>query len=176
MRLHVTTHLAACASRMEQLWREGSLCDCTLMCDGGSIDVHKIVLAAQSPFFHALFSERWQGAQDVAGRVCMEVGGILLEDLDTLLRAVYSHTLDLTPENIVAVLSASCQLDVSAVKTACCEVRRNAPRLVCFHSVRAVVFQHWLHTRSLWLVTDIDSNQGILGTSSMWSLTRSISI
>ena len=49
---------------MYELRKKGSFCDVTVQCDDGrSFEGHRIVLAAASPYFRAMFSHNMQESQ-----------------------------------------------------------------------------------------------------------------
>lgn len=104
------------------LWEEGSLCDVELRtADGALVPAHRIVLAAASPFFRALFvgSGRTmrEGAEE--GSV-IDLPGVEEAELRVLLKAVYSNSAaDIDARSVALLLAAASYLSVAAVREAC---------------------------------------------------------
>ena len=93
-------------------------CDVTLVSgtDGTRVRAHRVVLAAQSPWFDALV-RRWSRDGEHASEVTVdEVSGVGLE---AVVQFAYSGALDeVTAESCAAMLHASVRLQVDAMTQA----------------------------------------------------------
>jgi hypothetical protein len=107
------------------LWEDGSLADVRLRCsDGEVVAAHRVVLAASSPFFRALFLG--------AGRSMREGGAPEVElplpspALRLLLQAVYRNdaAAGVDASSAEALLAAASYLSVAPVAAACCAFLR----------------------------------------------------
>jgi len=104
---------------LRELWEEGALCDVALRTyDGGEYMCHKIVLAASSGFFRALFSGAGLQFRDGGGGV-VDLGGVDSASLSLLLAAVYGRGVEITAANVESLLSTANQLEVLPVHAAC---------------------------------------------------------
>lgn len=81
--------------RLVQNFRELLLCDVTLIADNVEIPAHKMVLAACSPYFYAMFTSFEESKQDK----------ITLKEIDSqaltlLVEYVYTSEVQVTEENV----------------------------------------------------------------------------
>ncbi len=72
-------------TEMLELWEQGQLCDITLVVEDGSIQAHKVFLAANSPYFKAMFCGSFADADkktiDMKGKIifaCRKVGKFMM--------------------------------------------------------------------------------------------------
>ena len=96
---------------------ENKLCDVVLRVQGKDISAHRVVLAAVSPYFSAMFTS------DVRER---HQGIVHLQDLDfTAVQAVvcftYSASIELTVDNVQNLLTAATFFQVEQVIDKCCQ-------------------------------------------------------
>jgi len=106
------------------LWEDGSLCDVQLRTvDGAIVPAHRVVLAAASGFFRALFvgsgRQMREGAED-SKPICLT--GVDEASLRALLKAVYSDPVasdQLSNDTVLPLLAASSYLSVESVRNAC---------------------------------------------------------
>ncbi len=110
---------------LKQLWLDGQLCDCTVE----GIPAHRVVLAANSGYFKALFTGAGtcmtQGQS--SGQQAVQLHGVDREALPLLLEAIYSSgDVQITPDNLESLLSLANFLDVRAVQEACWAYMRGA--------------------------------------------------
>jgi hypothetical protein len=104
----------ALAPGLHALWHAGALCDVELVAgDFVTLRAHRVVLAASSAFFSALFAG--------SGALMAERGAssVALPALDggtlrALLGAVYRGGVSLAPDNVERLLAASTYLQVGA--------------------------------------------------------------
>jgi hypothetical protein len=116
------------------LWREEQLADVALAsADGRCVQAHRVVLAAVSSYFRALFI----GAGAQCAPPAVGAGGLptyAFPDIGhgsllAVVRVIYegSAALELTAGNVCALLEAANYLDVDPVREACCQARRCGP-------------------------------------------------
>ncbi len=83
-------------SGIASLQREGVLCDITLQAEGQELSAHRVVLAAASPYFRAMFSGGFQESkQDTITLQKVSFAG-----LKAVIDCIYSTKLHLCDENI----------------------------------------------------------------------------
>ena len=106
----------ALLSQLSTLREDDVCCDVTLVCsdDGTRVRAHRVVLAAQSPWFEALV-RRWSDGEHASETVIDEVSGVGLE---AVVQFVYSGALEVTADNCAAMLHASKRLQVDAMTQA----------------------------------------------------------
>jgi hypothetical protein len=100
---------------LADLWHQGALTDVTLVsAEGGRLPCHRVVLAAASPFFRALFSDNWDNS---SSEVLLQ--GVAAPVLRTLLSAVYTRKLVAPPSQLPALLTGAMQLALQPLAAAC---------------------------------------------------------
>lgn len=106
-----------------ELYKGQSLCDVTLKgSDQGEIKCQKLILAASSPFFHAMFVGPTGHAMREKDSQIIDLPGISAPVLQQVIAAVYQEDcLDLiTEDNVEPLLSGSSYLSISKVRNAVC--------------------------------------------------------
>ena len=96
--------------------RSGDLCDVVLCVDKLEIPVHKVILAAVSPYFKAMFTGKL--AESRQERVALR--GIQPSSLQHLIDFAYTGTVEIDNENVQFILYTATLLQISLVKDACC--------------------------------------------------------
>ncbi|KAF2354688.1 Kelch repeat type 1 [Trinorchestia longiramus] len=115
--IHLTSDHATCAMKaMNHLRSDRQLCDIELIVGDTSVYAHKVVLAAASPYFTAMF------INDVKERTASEV---ILREVDPtalylLVNYAYSGEISITEDNVQVLLPASNLLQMCSVREACC--------------------------------------------------------
>jgi len=94
----------------------GLLCDVTLVAESLEIPAHKMVLAACSPYFYAMFTGF---TERDSSRVTLQ--GLDPEALQILVEYVYTSEVDVTEDNEQCLLPAANLLQLTDVRDACCE-------------------------------------------------------
>ncbi|CAH1786828.1 unnamed protein product [Owenia fusiformis] len=72
-------------SRIKDLWQDDVFCDITLSVDGKQFNCHKIILAANSPYFHSLLSN---GMSETSKKV-VELKDISSHAMENILNYIY---------------------------------------------------------------------------------------
>lgn len=109
-------HSKAILSTMNTLRKADKLCDVVLRVDNRCFPAHRIVLAASSDYFNAMFNT---GMQERDKRI-IDLHEIPANVMEILLDFVYTETVQVSVENVQALLPAACLLQLTGVKNACC--------------------------------------------------------
>ncbi|XP_022106142.1 kelch-like protein 18 isoform X1 [Acanthaster planci] len=137
---HKRDHFASGFSAMETIRRKGKLCDVTLKVGESKFSAHRIVLAANIPYFHAMFtSDMVESKQEE-----ITMSGIEPSALETLVNYAYSGKVAMDIHNVQSILVGANFLQLQDIKEACCEflrerlhpsnclgIRRFADTMVC---------------------------------------------
>ncbi|CAH2300559.1 kelch 2 isoform X1 [Pelobates cultripes] len=102
---------------MNELRSQNLLCDVTIVAEDVEILAHKVVLAACSPYFHAMFTGEMSESRAKRVRI-KEVDGWTLK---LLVDYVYTAEIKVTEENVQVLLPAAGLLQLQDVKKTCCE-------------------------------------------------------
>ncbi|KAK8760994.1 hypothetical protein V5799_027743 [Amblyomma americanum] len=94
---------------LESLWREGKLCDVEIDASGeGTIQAHRVVLAAAIPYFSAMFTSNLRESQ--THRVSIQGVGLRLMEL--IVRFAYTGRIEVDEKNVCQLLLAANMLQV----------------------------------------------------------------
>lgn len=100
---------------LSELRKAGFFCDVTLIVEDREIQAHRIVLAANSPYFHAMFTANMvESLMDT-----VRLHGVNSVALACVVDCLYGQELRLTNSNVNDVLSVSSMLQVDPVTEAC---------------------------------------------------------
>lgn len=102
---------------MKQLKDACHLCDITLCVGDHQFKVHRLVLAASSPYFSAMFTN--QHMESTSAHV--QLSGVDPGAVASLVGFAYSSNLTISEENVQTVLAAANLLQMTPVVEACCE-------------------------------------------------------
>lgn len=99
------------------VFRQNLLCDVILEADDGSdVQAHKMVLAACSPYFYAMFTSFEERDQK---RIKLQ--GVDHAALELLVEYVYTAEVQVTEDNVQVLLPAANLLQLTDVRDACCD-------------------------------------------------------
>ncbi|KAI3374822.1 hypothetical protein L3Q82_021036 [Scortum barcoo] len=141
---------------MEEIRRQGKLCDVTLKVGDHKFSAHRIVLAASIPYFHAMFTnDMVECKQD---EILMQ--GMDPSALEALINFAYSGHVAIDQQNVQSLLIGSSFLQLQNVKDACCSflqerlhpknclgVRQFAETMMCttlYDSANSFLHQHFV--------------------------------
>ncbi|CAG5120064.1 unnamed protein product [Candidula unifasciata] len=102
---------------MHQFRQNGALCDITLCVAGQQIRAHKIVLAACSPYFQAMFTHGMKEAG--LCEVEIQEPSITAEAVRLLADFAYTYEIHVTQQNVQALLITAMFLEMRHVVEAC---------------------------------------------------------
>lgn len=91
------------------LRKNHKLCDVILQVENEEFPVHRIVLAACSDYFSAMFTSDMQESQ----KPVVVLRGLTAETMEVLLDFVYTETVKVSVENVQALLPAACLLQLT---------------------------------------------------------------
>ena len=94
------------------------MCDVTLVAEDTGIPAHRMVLAACSPYFYAMFATPTFEEKDKERVTIQGVDPIALQ---LLISYVYTGQISITEDTVQVLLPAANLLQLSDVKDACCE-------------------------------------------------------
>ncbi|CAB1325686.1 unnamed protein product [Coregonus sp. 'balchen'] len=101
---------------MEEIRRQGKLCDVTLKVGDHKFSAHRIVLAASIPYFHAMFTnDMVECKQD---EIVMQ--GMDPSALEALINFAYNGHVAIDQQNVQSLLIGASFLQLQNVKDACC--------------------------------------------------------
>ncbi|XP_056280146.1 kelch-like protein 12 isoform X1 [Pseudoliparis swirei] len=111
------SHAKSILNAMNSLRKSNILCDITLRVENTDFPAHRIVLAACSDYFCAMFTSELAEK----GKSFVDIQGLTASTMDILLDFVYTETVLVTVENVQELLPAACLLQLKGVKRACCD-------------------------------------------------------
>lgn len=100
---------------MEDIRRQGKLCDVVLKVDDQAFSAHKIVLASTIPYFHAMFTNDMIESRQ--NEIIMQ--GIEANSLEALINFAYSGRVHLDKNNVQSIMIGASFLQLNKVKDAC---------------------------------------------------------
>ncbi|CAM4639843.1 unnamed protein product [Leuciscus chuanchicus] len=100
---------------MNNLRKQGILCDVVLVVDGKHILAHRVVLAAASHFFNLMFTSSMMEATNHE----VELGGAEPEIVELLVEFVYTARISVNSNNVQSLLNAANQYQIEPVKKMC---------------------------------------------------------
>ena len=102
---------------LDSLRKDRKLCDITLKVGDFTLLSHRVVLAAASPYFNAMFTvDMMESRQDE-----VTLHGVEFSALDDLINFCYTGRIEISVENVQNLLCASSLLQLASVKQACVE-------------------------------------------------------
>ena len=100
---------------LNELRKSGYFCDVTLIAEEKELQAHRVVLAANSPYFNAMFTTNM--VESLMDTVRLQ--GVNFAALDSIINCLYGQELRLTNTSVNDVLSVSSLLQVDPVTQAC---------------------------------------------------------
>uniref|UniRef100_A0A8C6WJM5 Kelch-like family member 2 n=1 Tax=Neogobius melanostomus TaxID=47308 RepID=A0A8C6WJM5_9GOBI len=110
-------HMRKAFKVMNELRSQSLLCDVTIVAEDVEIAAHRVVLAAGSSYFHAMFTGEMTESRAKRVRI-KEMDGWTL---GLLVDYIYTAEIQVTEDNVQALLPAAGLLQLTEVKKACCE-------------------------------------------------------
>ena len=110
-----TSHAANLLEKMVEFRHSGALTDVNLLVDGCTFEAHRLVLAAASPYFAAMFAS----GMTEAGQMKVEMEGVDYVAMEMLLNYVYTAEVVLDESTVQSVLSAARMLQMDVIVEQC---------------------------------------------------------
>ena len=111
-----SSHASSLLNEMKKLRENSDLCDVTLCVEQEEFKAHRLVLAACSPYFNAMFTN--QHLESSSSRV--QLNGVEGGALGALIEFAYTSSLVICQETVQAIMAAANHLQVTDVVDACC--------------------------------------------------------
>uniref|UniRef100_T2MIA6 Kelch-like protein 2 n=1 Tax=Hydra vulgaris TaxID=6087 RepID=T2MIA6_HYDVU len=110
-------HLTKSFDILYAMWKQNLLCDVTICVGNKSIEAHRAILASSSPYFYAMFT----GEMSESKQNCIVLKEVDAYALELLIGYCYSGEVQVTEENVQALLPAASLLQLTDVLAACCD-------------------------------------------------------
>ena len=128
---------------MEMLRKNEELCDVELVVEQQCYRAHRVVLAASSMYFRAMFCR--QMAESGQRRVVIQ--GVDADALSSLIKFAYTCSLEINEENAQSLLAASNFLQMLRAREACCKFLQE--RLDCSNCLDVADFAEFQSCQEL---------------------------
>ncbi|XP_078702857.1 kelch-like protein diablo [Branchiostoma floridae x Branchiostoma belcheri] len=110
-------HALRLIESLDELRQRNELCDVILSVDGQDIPAHRVVLAAVSPYFNAMFTHKVKESREYIVKLKdMEANAI-----EEIVKFAYKGHVQVTQENVQAILNAASLLQLHKVQDICCD-------------------------------------------------------
>lgn len=110
-------HSQSVLESMNRIRSNGKLCDVVIQVEENQFHAHRIVLAANTPYFEAMFS----GDLEESRQQIVTLKDVSPEAVKSIIDYCYTSAVNISEENAESILSASCLLQMNGVTDACCE-------------------------------------------------------
>ncbi|XP_065053415.1 kelch-like protein 18 [Rhopilema esculentum] len=100
---------------LNELRKAGLFCDVTLVAEDREIKAHRVVLASNSSYFSAMFTNNMAESEMES----VKLHGVNYKALNCIICCLYGEQLRLTQNNVNEVMSASSLLQIDPVREAC---------------------------------------------------------
>ncbi|XP_019739597.1 kelch-like protein 3 isoform X1 [Hippocampus comes] len=111
------THMRKAFRLMNDLRGKKMLCDVQLVAGSVMVAAHRVVLAASSPYFCAMFT----GDMTESKAQQVEIGEVDGPTLTMLVDYIYTAQIEVTEDNVQVLLPAASLLQLMDVRQACCD-------------------------------------------------------
>jgi len=102
---------------MNTLRKDQKLCDVIIAVDGHEMPAHRVVLAASSPYFLAMFT----GQMEESHQRVVQIRDVAPSAMQTLIDFCYTSSMQVDEENVQNLLPVACLLQMNGIKSACSE-------------------------------------------------------
>lgn len=114
-------HLKRALKKMDGFRKNSKLCDIVLVVGEKRIKAHRLVLAAFSDYFSAMFTgDLAENRQEVVHLSDMDPQAV-----EALIQYAYTSHIEIRVDNVEGLLSVSCILQIDEVKEACSEFMKH---------------------------------------------------
>lgn len=116
-RVSVPSYFNASFENMNRLRQKEALCDVTLVVGGIRIPAHKVVLAAASSYFEAMFTAGMVESRENV----IELHNIDASSIQSIVEFMYTSKIEISEDNVQSLLPASTIIQVELVRSECCK-------------------------------------------------------
>lgn len=109
------------SSSLWSLVRSSLLCDCTLVCSDGHLSAHRVILAASSSFFRAVFSSNQHSS------TLIYLKGVRKEQVEAVLDFMYKGGTQLSQKDLPSFLQLAEDLKIDGLVRHCEKGEKNIP-------------------------------------------------
>ncbi|KAK3741338.1 hypothetical protein RRG08_034383 [Elysia crispata] len=102
-------------SEMHQLLLEGELCDVNLSVENSVIPAHRIVLAALSPYFKAMFCSNLEERQSFH----IKIQDLNYHAVKAIVNFAYTGELDVTEDSVQSIMQTASMMQISTIEHIC---------------------------------------------------------
>lgn len=106
---------------LNDMRHQGQLCDVKIIVNNLVFHAHRIILAACSPYFRAMFTSNMK--ESTGPEVVLH--DLHAKAIEAIIDFAYTHKLAITSENAHSLLAASSILQIFRIQTECCEYLSN---------------------------------------------------
>ena len=126
---------------LDSMRDSGTLCDVTLIVEGVEFPAHKVILAASSPYFQAMFASSFKEKNESK----QEIYGIDHETFRIILNYIYTgQKLDINEHNehkLESLLEAACFLQLNYLKVVCVQNLQVKMNVENFQDIRELAIK-----------------------------------
>ena len=122
---------------INRLRKERKLCDITLKVGEKEFFAHRVILSACSDYFCAMFT----GNMEESHKSVVELHGLDSDTMEFILDFVYTETIQVSVENVQALLPAACLLQLTGLFNSCLTLSFPAVTKTYFLLTRSIQYQ-----------------------------------
>ncbi|XP_071966040.1 kelch-like protein 20 [Antedon mediterranea] len=111
-----TNHAINLLSTIGTLRSHKNLCDVTLVVKGKMIHAHKLILAASSPYFNAMFTSELKECREKV----IEIKDLEADAVDSIVDFMYTTKINVTESNVQNILIGASLLQLENLLEICC--------------------------------------------------------
>ncbi|RUS89059.1 hypothetical protein EGW08_003170 [Elysia chlorotica] len=100
---------------MHQLWLDRELCDVNLSVENSVIPAHRIVLAALSPYFKAMFCSNLEERQSSE----IKIQDLNYHAVTAIVNFAYTGELDVTEDTVQSIMQTASMMQISTIEHIC---------------------------------------------------------
>ncbi len=115
MRFRSDSQFRGAFMEMNALRQAKQLCDVILEVEGEMIPCHRVVLASQSAYFRAMFTDDMVESK----KTTISINGVEAVSLRSLIDYAYTASIEISEDNVQSILPAASVLQFEEVKRAC---------------------------------------------------------
>jgi len=111
------------AASMQEMRKEGKLCDVIIKVADRRFSAHRLVLAASIPYFRSMFTLGM--AEENQEEIGIDESSIDAVAMEAYISFAYNGKLLITLSNVQSLVTGACFLQLTAIKEECCKFMQN---------------------------------------------------